>query len=136
MHSFPQIFDPVSSRNSRQLILNAAIKIFRKFTNILINLFLDGSGKLSDSSPAGSVGSASEAFNELAGLSLEEQEQQRAEWSQELARVEEEIQTLRTVLASKIHHSTELKRKLGITVWKEITDDVSSGIKNVKESNV
>lgn len=136
MHSFPQIFDPVSSRNSRQLILNAAINIFRKFTNILINLFLDGSGKLSDSSPAGSVGSASEAFNELAGLSLEEQEQQRAEWSQELARVEEEIQTLRTVLASKIHHSTELKRKLGITVWKEITDDVSSGIKNVKESNV
>lgn len=98
--------------------------------------FLDGSGKLSDSSPAGSVGSASEAYNELAGLSLEEQEQQRAEWSQELARVEEEIQTLRTVLASKIHHSTELKRKLGITVWKEITDDVSSGIKNVKESNV
>lgn len=97
---------------------------------------LDGSGKLSDSSPAGSVGSASEAYNELAGLSLEEQEQQRAEWSQELARVEEEIQTLRTVLASKIHHSTELKRKLGITVWKEITDDVSSGIKNVKESNV
>jgi len=95
-----------------------------------------GSGKLSDGSPAGSVGSASEAYNELAGLSLEEQEAQRAEWSQELSRVEEEIQTLRTVLASKIHHSTELKRKLGITVWKEITDDVSSGIKNVKESNV
>lgn len=99
--------------------------------------FLDGSGKLSDSSPAGSVGSASEAFaNDFANLSHEEQEQQRAEWSQELSRVEEEIQTLRTVLASKIHHSTELKRKLGITVWKEITDDVSSGIKNVKESNV
>jgi len=94
------------------------------------------SGKLSDQSPAGSVGSASEAYNELAGMSLEEQEQQRAEWSQELSRVEEEIQTLRTVLASKIHHSTELKRKLGITVWKEITDDVSSGLKNVKESNV
>lgn len=105
-------------------------------TELNSSLFLDGSGKLSDSSPAGSVGSASEAYNELAGLSLEEQEQQRAEWSQELARVEEEIQTLRTVLASKIHHSTELKRKLGITVWKEITDDVSSGIKNVKESNV
>jgi len=95
-----------------------------------------GSGKLSDSSPAGSVGSASEAYNEFAGLSLEEQEKQRAEWSQELSRVEEEIQTLRTVLASKIHHSTELKRKLGITVWKEITDDVSTGLKNVKESNV
>lgn len=97
----------------------------------------DGSGKLSDNSPsAASVGSASEAINELEHLSLEEQERQRAEWSQELSRVEEEIQTLRTVLASKIHHSTELKRKLGITVWKEITDDVSTSIKSVKESNV
>lgn len=55
---------------------------------------------------------------------------------QELARVEEEITTLRTVLQSKIRHSSELKRKLGITVWKEITDDVSQGLKNVKESNV
>lgn len=44
----------------------------------------DGSGKLSDQSPQGSVGSASEAYNELAGLSLEEQEAQRAEWSQEV----------------------------------------------------
>lgn len=97
-----------------------------------------GSGKLSDISPsASSVGSATEAINdELAHLSVEEQEHQKAEWSQELSRVEEEIQTLRTVLASKIHHSTELKRKLGITVWKEITDDVSSSLKSVKESNV
>lgn len=50
--------------------------------------------------------------------------------------MEEEITTLRTVLQSKIRHSSELKRKLGITVWKEITDDVSQGLKNVKESNV
>lgn len=98
---------------------------------------LDGSGKLSDeASPTASVGSASEAINELAHLSIEEQERQKAEWSQELSRVEEEIQTLRTVLASKIHHSTELKRKLGITVWREITDDVSTSLKSVKESNV
>lgn len=98
--------------------------------------FIDGSGKLSDASPTGSVSSATEAINDFANLSLEEQERQREEWKQELQRVEEEIQTLRTVLASKIHHSTELKRKLGITVWKEITEDVSSGIKNVRESSV
>lgn len=55
---------------------------------------------------------------------------------QELARVEEEIVTLRTVLGSKVRHASELKRKLGITVWKEITDDMNQGIKNVKESNV
>lgn len=102
-----------------------------------IHLFhTDGSGKLSDASPTGSVSSATEAINDFANLSLEEQERQREEWKQELQRVEEEIQTLRTVLASKIHHSTELKRKLGITVWKEITEDVSSGIKNVRESSV
>ncbi|XP_059615420.1 tumor protein D52 isoform X3 [Phlebotomus argentipes] len=95
----------------------------------------DNSAKLSDVSP-GSVGSAVDVVDELAGLSLEEQERQKAEWSQELSRVEEEITTLRTVLASKVRHSSELKRKLGITVWKEITDDMNQGIKNVKESNV
>lgn len=93
------------------------------------------SGKLSDASPVGSVSSA-EIAQEFSGLTVEEQEAQRAEWSQELARVEEEITTLRTVLQSKIRHASELKRKLGITVWKEITDDMSQGLKNVKESNV
>ena len=50
--------------------------------------------------------------------------------------VEEEIQTLRHVLANKIRVSQELKRKLGISVWKEITDDMNQGLKNVKESQV
>lgn len=74
--------------------------------------------------------------NELQGLSLEEQEHQKAEWSAELAKVEEEIQTLRHVLASKVRVAQELKRKLGISVWKELTDDVNQGLKNVKESHV
>lgn len=84
----------------------------------------------------GSVSSATEAINDFANLSFEEQEKQREEWKQELIRVEEECATLRTVLSSKIHHATELKRKLGITVWKEMTDDMSSGLKNVRDSNV
>jgi hypothetical protein len=97
-----------------------------------------GTGQLHDgaTTPTGSVGSAAEAIDELAGLTLEEQEKQRAEWSTELARVEEEITTLRTVLQSKVRHASELKRKLGITVWKEMTEDVSQSLKNVKESNV
>ncbi|XP_026675044.1 tumor protein D52 isoform X2 [Ceratina calcarata] len=74
--------------------------------------------------------------NELQGLSLEEQNRQKAEWNAELAKVEEEIQTLRHVLANKIRVSQELKRKLGISVWKEITDDMNQGLKNVKESQV
>lgn len=49
----------------------------------LNNLFLDGStGKVNEATtPTGSVGSAAEAIDELAGLSLEEQERQRAEWN-------------------------------------------------------
>ncbi|XP_028178239.1 tumor protein D54 [Ostrinia nubilalis] len=74
--------------------------------------------------------------DELVGLTPEQAEQLRAEWSRELARVEDEIATLRTVLQSKIRQSSELKRKLGITVWKEITEDVNQGLKNVKESQV
>ncbi|XP_024874119.1 uncharacterized protein LOC112456064 isoform X1 [Temnothorax curvispinosus] len=86
---------------------------------------------------AGSLSPSSDNMaNELQGLSLEEQEQQRAEWSAQLAKVEEEIQTLRHVLANKIKVSQDLKRKLGISVWKELTDDVNQGLKNVKESNV
>lgn len=53
-----------------------------------------------------------------------------------MARVEEEIATLRTVLTSKVRHASELKRKLGITVWREITDDVNHSLKTVKESQV
>lgn len=55
---------------------------------------------------------------------------------QELARVEEEITTLRTVLTSKVRHASELKRKLGITVWREISDDMNQSLKNVRESHV
>lgn len=53
-----------------------------------------------------------------------------------MARVEEEIATLRTVLTSKLRHASELKRKLGITVWKEISDDMNHSLKSVRESNV
>lgn len=74
--------------------------------------------------------------NELEGLSLEEQDRQKAKWTAELAKVEDEIQTLRHVLTNKIRISQELKRKLGISVWKEITEDVNQGFKNVKESQV
>jgi len=98
-----------------------------------------GSEKLSDNSPgSASVNSFASAdfAEEFQGLSVEEQDRLRAEWSQELSRVEEEITTLRTVLASKVRHAGELKRKLGITVWKEISDDMNQGIKTVKESTV
>ncbi|XP_061400584.1 tumor protein D54 isoform X2 [Musca vetustissima] len=108
---------------------------YKKFLNIgspSSSCEFDNTG---NTSPAASVASADIAA-EFAALTVEEQERQRAEWSQELARVEEEINTLRTVLASKTRHASDLKRKLGITVWKEITDDMNQGIKSVKESSV
>lgn len=73
---------------------------------------------------------------DLSGLSIEDQIKQQNVWSEELAQIEDEICTLRTVLASKMRRSAELKRNLGITVWKEVSDDINQGIKNVKESNV
>ncbi|XP_022194221.1 tumor protein D54 isoform X1 [Nilaparvata lugens] len=75
-------------------------------------------------------------INELAGLSAEEQEKQKQEWEMELAKVEEEMSALRQVLAVKVKRSQELKRKLGFSVWKEFQDDLTLGVKNVKESNV
>uniref|UniRef100_A0A0K8TQQ2 Putative tumor protein d54-like isoform x5 n=1 Tax=Tabanus bromius TaxID=304241 RepID=A0A0K8TQQ2_TABBR len=105
---------------------------YKKFLNIGSQ---DNLEKMSEPSSPASVASADIAA-EFASLTVEEQERQRAEWNQELVRVEEEINTLRTVLASKVRHASDLKRKLGITVWKEITDDMNQGIKNVKESQV
>lgn len=35
-----------------------------------------------------------------------------------------------------MRHASELKRKLGITVWREISDDMNQSLKNVRESHV
>ncbi|EEB20364.1 Tumor protein D52, putative [Pediculus humanus corporis] len=69
-------------------------------------------------------------------MTEEEKTTQRQLWQEELAKIEEEIQTLKQVLQSKQRESQELKKKLGITVWKELTDDFSQGVRNVRESNV
>lgn len=73
---------------------------------------------------------------DLSHLTPEEKEQQEKMWKEELAQVEDEIVTLRTVLQSKMRRSAELKRNLGITFFKEVSEDFNQGIKNVKESNV
>ncbi|XP_030765302.1 tumor protein D54 isoform X4 [Sitophilus oryzae] len=73
---------------------------------------------------------------DLSHLTPEEKEQQEKIWREELAQIEEEITTLRTVLTSKMRRSAELKKNLGITFLKEVSDDINQGIKNVKESNV
>ncbi|KAK0085730.1 hypothetical protein PV325_004515 [Microctonus aethiopoides] len=121
-------------RRSLRLIFQELSKSY--LSNIQNYKFLEKL-KGEDALHSGSLSpSADNVANELAGLSLEEQERQKEEWRMELTKVEEEIQTLRHVLSSKVRVSQELKRKLGISVWKDITEDVNQGLRNVKESHV
>merc|ERR1711953_20205 len=67
-------------------------------------------------------------------LSAEEQERQREEWKAELKKTEEEILTLKQVLTAKERHAAGLKRRLGITAWREFSEDMTQGLKNLQES--
>ncbi|OQV21830.1 hypothetical protein BV898_04399 [Hypsibius exemplaris] len=72
---------------------------------------------------------------EVNELTPEERARLQEEWKQELTKTEEEIDTLRRVLGSKLRHAQELKRKLGVTVWSEVQSDLAEGIKTVRESS-
>lgn len=71
---------------------------------------------------------------DFGAMSPDEQEAQREEWKAELARTEEEIATLKQVLVSKEAHAAGLKRRLGITAWREFSEDMTQGLKNLQES--
>merc|ERR1712241_814760 len=60
-------------------------------------------------------------------LSAEEQEA-------ELKKTEEEILTLKQVLTAKERHAAGLKRRLGITAWREFSEDMTQGLKNLQDS--
>merc|ERR1712173_438078 len=64
----------------------------------------------------------------------EEQERQREEWKAELKKTEEEILTLKQVLTAKEAHAQGLKRRLGITAWREFSEDMTQGLKNLQDS--
>jgi len=81
------------------------------------------------SSPTDSVIGA-----DFQGLTAEEQERQREEWKAELKRTEEEVLTLRQVLGAKERHAAGLKRRLGITQWREFSEDMAQGLKNLQDS--
>ncbi|CAL9702406.1 unnamed protein product [Knipowitschia caucasica] len=65
------------------------------------------------------------------GLTEEEAEELRTE----LCKVEEEISTLRQVLSAKERHSTELKRKLGLSPLVELRQNLSKTLQDVQTSN-
>ncbi|NWX17394.1 TPD54 protein, partial [Aegotheles bennettii] len=97
-----------------------------------INLNSPNKGLLSDSMtdvPVDSAAAARTAAPE--GLTLAEEEELRSE----LAKVEEEIGTLRQVLAAKERHCGELKRKLGLTPLDGLKQNLSKSWHDVQVSN-
>ncbi|KFU90341.1 Tumor protein D54, partial [Chaetura pelagica] len=97
-----------------------------------INLNSPNKGLLSDAMtdvPVDSAAAARPAAPE--GLTLAEEEELRSE----LAKVEEEIGTLRQVLAAKERHCGELKRKLGLTPLDGLKQNLSKSWHDVQVSN-
>lgn len=69
-------------------------------------------------------------------LSEEEIERQKKqeEYKEELAKIQEDIGTLRLVLNDKLKREGELKNLLGITFITEIKNDLSEGLNTVKST--
>ncbi|XP_075022880.1 tumor protein D54 isoform X3 [Calonectris borealis] len=92
----------------------------------------DCPGLLSDAMTDVPVDSAASARTSVPeGLTLAEEEELRSE----LAKVEEEIGTLRQVLAAKERHCGELKRKLGLTPLDGLKQNLSKSWHDVQVSN-
>ncbi|CAO2580012.1 Tumor protein D52 [Lemmus lemmus] len=76
---------------------------------------------------------AEEGEDAVAMLSAPENlsEEEQDELRRELAKVEEEIQTLSQVLAAKEKHLAEIKRKLGISSLQEFKQNIAKGWQDV-----
>ncbi|NXF85310.1 TPD54 protein, partial [Eubucco bourcierii] len=97
-----------------------------------INLNSPNKGLLSDTMTDVPVDNAASARTSTPeGLTLAEEEELRSE----LAKVEEEIGTLRQVLAAKERHCGELKRKLGLTPLDGLKQNLSKSWHDVQVSN-
>ena len=81
-----------------------------------------------NTSPSDSV--VDEVF---ASLSDEEQEKQRDDWKEELKMTEDEILTLMQVIFAKEEQATQLKRKLGITAWAEMSEEIVLGLRQPQD---
>uniref|UniRef100_A0A4W5RN40 Tpd52 like 2b n=1 Tax=Hucho hucho TaxID=62062 RepID=A0A4W5RN40_9TELE len=136
--SAPTVDDMSTSINSRpSTLISACPHSFSLEPDINLNSPNKGLG------PAGGVDSLTgvsveggamgvAAVNTLPpGLTEEEAE----ELYSELAKVEEEINTLRQVLVAKEKHSAELKRKLGLSPLNELKQNITKGWQDVQTSN-
>lgn len=57
-------------------------------------------------------------------LAREKRERLKSEWSQEIARIWDEIATLNDVLRSKLRHTSELSQKMGMSPFQDLEDRV------------
>nr|XP_023654710.1 tumor protein D54-like isoform X6 [Paramormyrops kingsleyae] len=98
-----------------------------------INLNSPNKGLGSDLPAQGAAGTApSNATSTLPpGMTEEEAQELRTE----LAKVEEEIHTLRQVLSAKERHAADLKRKLGLNPLNELKQNISKSWQDVQASN-
>ncbi|XP_032875130.1 tumor protein D52 isoform X4 [Amblyraja radiata] len=86
---------------------------------------------LLQSDPVAEVGEDAAATADLGGGMTDED---REELTNELAKVEDEIQTLSQVLAAKEKHVAELKKKLGLTPLHELKNNLSKSWLDVQSS--
>ncbi|CAI9585603.1 unnamed protein product [Staurois parvus] len=102
-----------------------------------INLNSPNKGLLSDTMtdvPVDQTGCRVPADAAGAGLPEGLTDAEVEELQADLAKVEEEILTLRQVLAAKERHSAELKRKLGQTTLNQLKANLSKGLHEVQMS--
>ncbi|XP_037833040.1 tpd52 like 2b isoform X5 [Kryptolebias marmoratus] len=92
-------------------------------------IIVNRSDSLSDMPVDGAVGNSAHPLPP--GLTEEEAE----ELCTELAKVEEEINTLRQVLSAKERHASDLKRKLGLSPLNEIKQNLTKSWQDVQTSN-
>ncbi|XP_048838972.1 tpd52 like 2b isoform X5 [Brienomyrus brachyistius] len=98
-----------------------------------INLNSPNKGLGSDLPAQGAAGIASSNATSTLPPGLTEEEAQ--ELRTELAKVEEEIHTLRQVLSAKERHAADLKRKLGLNPLNELKQNLSKSWQDVQASN-
>jgi len=71
---------------------------------------------------------------EFKSLSPETQSMQRESWAEELVELDRELVELEEKIRLKVKLAGELKQKLGVTAWREFSQDIREGMKTLKDS--
>merc|ERR1719341_2849875 len=77
--------------------------------------------------------SVTNKFTSSLSLGLDKQVEQRRLWTEELAIVDGQIQGLEMELRQQARRALLLKRKLGLTAWREFSADMKEGINRLQE---